>query len=1192
MGLFDKLFGKKEQKIQQDLPSYHIELHQVIIDWFNESNVDIKEFENVFFKETVDAYKSQNEWLKEKLENDEKALIDMKLYSSIIYLVYYDQRDNYIEKVLNYFLNTDNQSHTIKSYLSNSDSRMFRENESLRDITFVSKILLKLYHALYINKDVNFSYLSSITATISSMKYHSENQFQIIFNFIKQLKSNKKPFLLFSFLSIKEVNYQTGELLAESKFQLEIEKECIKSIQEYNKDNQYKLNFEMYLNFLDSVVNRTQTELWKETNYKKQKFLKPNDFEKINTFINTNSDNSNEILTHFIYHFQDHYIAHPRFCKQFLDIIIKKSNVDVDWFNFILKTKKNDNFYIANIFIPLFEKHLSQISYNSSSRIDFEQKLFFSHTEKPLDKGVNILRELCEENESKDQKELSLLKYNDVYVVLNEPYYYKSLILDKKHTVYRKLIIDLNVLFPIALKNVNKRYDYETELIGEMLINLDGKDLKIYWDNINELLQSKGEGFQLVPIPISKKIRYGTDYMEYICSLTLLNKTQFTNLVINYIPQSFSDFDTETAFKDISFVSDEIKTFNDLKEMNKSIVDDTFSSNQNWKWFRDKYIDSLSNKEKWYKLMDIILDNKGNKKPAKLWSSRIKGEVINHGENNFFSELNVLINSSRKEAFWFFEDNKQVLKAFIWIIQLFPTQNSLLILKNIIEFSYTKKPGIGPRSAVIGNIGLKVLVEINSSDSFGILNILRNKTKYQRFINAINKHLNLFKENSDEPLELLADKSIPSFGFENGVKTLKYQYFEVRFFFKGQKLSKQWIFNDKISTSIPKEIKGKYKEIEKEISEEFKSINSVFKSVKNRIRSYWINDRTWTYGQWKSFILNNELINPWIQNLVWLNETNGEAYIIMNNDLLSVNNEKIAPKNNDIISLWHPVTSNNNEIREWQKFVIDNKVNQQERQVFREFYPFSKNELSLNESPRFNDHFLSVNKLMAIANSVGWIFTYVHEDVNWPRIYLKSMNLTAHLKCDYNRNDYAIPTNGLLFTSGNTTEISYNSKLDNIIFEDIPLKLLSEVCRDIDLFISTTSIANDVDLVKNNAILGHYRNDYNYGAFSENASSKIRKTIIEAVYEKIGLNKVEFEGNFLIVKGSLNSYRINLGSGYVQTKDTREHINILGINNKAKNKIVPIKDDETLNIILAKAILLQNDSDIKNVELLEKIKKL
>jgi hypothetical protein len=510
--------------------------------------------------------------------------------------------------------------------------------------------------------------------------------------------------------------------------------------------------------------------------------------------------------------------------------------------------------------------------------------------------------------------------------------------------------------------------------------------------------------------------------------------------------------------------------------------------------------------------------------------------------------------------------------------------------------AYTKIRGIGPKSAAVGNLGMDALAKTGEMGAFGMLNLMRNKSKYSRFVKAIDKYIDKFKESSDLPEEAIADRAIPRFGFHESEKILKVSdQISAVFRFNKGKLTKKWIVNEKEMSKAPKELLAAFPNEEKEINAEFKRINTIFKDLRHRIRSYWLLDRKWTYEDWKAFIYEHPLIHPLIQGMIWQNESQETSFIIQEDALLQADAKIHKAKEEDIISLWHPIIDSEENIQTWQDYILQTKLVQPFRQVFREHYPFSATEIQMEKSPRFAHHFMLVNKLMAIANGAGWRFTYEHEGQSWPRRYLKTMDLTVHLQCDYDRSDFAIPSKDLYFTKGNTTKIAYTSvsAFEVIPFSEVPLKTLSELCRDIDLFIATSSIANDPELSIRSENYQHYRDDFHRGKFSDNASAKVRKRILTQLIPILKLDGAQFEGNYLVVSGTLNDYRINLGSGFAQIKGSQKHINLLpDIAPMKKNRKihVPIQDDETLYIILAKALFLQKDDQVTDEKLLAVLK--
>ncbi|MBK9590631.1 MAG: DUF4132 domain-containing protein [Crocinitomicaceae bacterium] len=48
--------------------------------------------------------------------------------------------------------------------------------------------------------------------------------------------------------------------------------------------------------------------------------------------------------------------------------------------------------------------------------------------------------------------------------------------------------------------------------------------------------------------------------------------------------------------------------------------------------------------------------------------------------------------------------------------------------------------------------------------------------------------------------------------------------------------------------------------------------------------------------------------------------------------------------------MWHPAIAKREEIEAWQNRILEDKIQQPERQAFREHYPFSENESRINEA--------------------------------------------------------------------------------------------------------------------------------------------------------------------------------------------------------------------------------------------------
>lgn len=920
-----------------------------------------------------------------------------------------------------------------------------------------------------------------------------------------------------------------------------------------------------------------------------------------------------------------------------IDFLLSKNEV----ISSVLKNEiRNSHLIFCYIITPLIQNISSQLDYYNLIVKKYEKLLLQRTKTEPYLDGVAFLQEIASKTEERTSdnsasesfvtklfsqknpssvqirdfnKAITLLKYSGFYYKTKmfhvETYSYltnheKS----KSLNLIKKFIDDLNVLVPVALKKVHKEILYDDDNDKIFTINYKGQDIifrsSFFVEDCNNLLSEANCPYRLVAVPLARATYHSDKVPNVLLSLVFMNQYEHENFVKAYLSDTniqewFTDneYTTYQQFESSikksknlhpTFFSQTTITFSELKnsQINKPKSDENdnlFLSDINWEWFKVKYIDELSSKEQWYEIMNVICQSPKGKKPTAAWLSSLRKEIEKLGVDKYFKELQLLLDLSLKEESWFFDVYANALKGLIWsCAYIDPNDLSLSILKKITEHSYSKIYGVGAKSTSTGNLALEALVATEKEEAFGMLNIMRNKTKYNKFVVALEKSIDKFKENSPIPEQLLADMSIPSFGFKDGKKIFEIGDCKIIISYSKKKLSKN--YEDKDGNSLkklPTQISDDYAKTVKEINAEIKQINSIFNDLSKRIKTYWLYDRIWIFSDWNKYIKSHDLIYPHIENLIWTNKTQNKDFILLDNQLLDINNKEVISNSEDEICLWHPVSNNEENINQWQNYLWINKIVQTQRQAFRENYPFSKTELDLVETPRFANHFLEVQKLMAIANNAGWIFTYAHEGVNWPRVYLKSLNITAHLLCDYDRYSFAIPTKHIYFTKDNSTKINdYKATQDfeKIKLSEIPSITLSEICRDIDLFIATTSIANNIELSEKRHEFESYRTEYHKGLFSDNANAKIRKQIIEKVAPILKLNIEKFEGNFVIFSGKNDTYKINLGSGFAQSNETQKHINLIPNTSKLKSDKktkLPIEDDETLYIILAKIMYLQ-----------------
>jgi hypothetical protein len=139
--------------------------------------------------------------------------------------------------------------------------------------------------------------------------------------------------------------------------------------------------------------------------------------------------------------------------------------------------------------------------------------------------------------------------------------------------------------------------------------------------------------------------------------------------------------------------------------------------------------------------------------------------------------------------------------------------------------------------------------------------------------------------------------------------------------------------------------------------------------------------------------------------------------------------------------------------------------------------------------------------------------------------------------------------------------------------------------RDVDLFVGVTSIGNDPDWRDRE---NHYWVDSSFGELA--AAANTRKEVLTALIPKLKIaNQLTIDGRFLIVEGRLTTYKIHLGSSNILMAPDDRYLCIVEVRS-ISTVMLPFEGDHMLSLILSKAMMLANDSKIKDETILSQIR--
>ena len=520
-----------------------------------------------------------------------------------------------------------------------------------------------------------------------------------------------------------------------------------------------------------------------------------------------------------------------------------------------------------------------------------------------------------------------------------------------------------------------------------------------------------------------------------------------------------------------------------------------------------------------------------------------------------------------------------------------------MVLANACAFDGEAIPGLGPVSQKAGNACVNVLARMSGSEPLGQLVRLGMRIKYQTAQRLIRKALEEAAERAGLSREELEEITVPDFGLDaDGGRSESVGGHRAEFSIRDTTVS----FRDpkgKVVKPLPLAVREEYAEALRRIRAAGRDVDKMVIAHRLRIERLFMTDRTIPFETWRTHYLEHPLLHDLTRRLIWRFSWEGEEHIAIPNECKFVdwNGQPVEPPTGSRVQLWHPIESDVQTTFSWRCWLEDNHVRQPFKQAHREVYVLAEAERETRvHSNRFAAHILRQHQFKALAEARGWRFDLMGmwDSHNVPCLELPQHRLAAGFHLDEGgMEDHSAHGIYLYLVSDQVRFVDAESR-QPMPLDQIPPRLFSEVMRDVDLFVSVASVGSDPSWTPGRfERLDEYWKSFSFGELSTSAQS--RRETIERLLPKLPIrDRCRLEDRFLIVEGTRATYKIHLGSGNVLMEPGSRYLCIVrGPSTKKMTSRVflPFEGDNTLSLILSKALLLAEDAKIKDPTILQQL---
>lgn len=572
------------------------------------------------------------------------------------------------------------------------------------------------------------------------------------------------------------------------------------------------------------------------------------------------------------------------------------------------------------------------------------------------------------------------------------------------------------------------------------------------------------------------------------------------------------------------------------------------------------------------------------------------------------------------------EPHANILKGLVWCGGLREDKEVARALTALALSCYRKIPLKGPREVKVGNACVTALGMMPGMEGVGQLALLKVRVKFGTAQKMIEKALEATAQRVGLRREELEEMAVPAYGLtEVGRCTENFGDFTAELIVTGSdSTSIAWFKSDgKRQQSVPAIVKEKFAAELQELRMAAKDIQRMLPAQRERIDNLFREQKSWPFAVWRERYLDHPLVGMLARRLIWEFTIGGQttAAIFFKGALVDLDLKPLKKLDDSTkVQLWHPIGKDADEIVAWRAWLDAQRIQQPFKQAHREVYLLTDAERQTRTySNRFAAHIIRQHQFNALCAARGWknkLRLMVDDEYPPAAVRLPKWGLRAEFWIKGVGEEYGVDTNDSgVFLRLTTDQVRFyrlnaaqrtahaggggyhadqEQNDEPLPLAEIPPLVFSEVMRDVDLFVGVASVGNDPTW-SDGGPEGRYRDYWQSYSFGElNASAKTRKDVLQRLVPRLKIaGQCSFEEKFLVVKGSVRSYKIHLGSGNILMAPNDQYLCIVPKQGAAEDGkvLLPFEGDRTLSVILSKAFLLANDAMIKDPSVVSQIKR-
>ena len=552
----------------------------------------------------------------------------------------------------------------------------------------------------------------------------------------------------------------------------------------------------------------------------------------------------------------------------------------------------------------------------------------------------------------------------------------------------------------------------------------------------------------------------------------------------------------------------------------------------------------------------------------------------------------------------FTKSNTTLLKGLVWMAGGYRDGTTVNLIADLCEKSMRKIPGVGPAAQAVANACLRYLEITPGTEATARLARLSTAIKQKSVQKKVAEIVAQKAEAAGITTVQLEERVVPTYGLTQGEKIVPFDDYSLHIRIDGPgRVIQTWHKPDGTPQKTKpamiagtSALKAKFDKTKAEVV----NLKKVLTAQRDRIDRLFAEDLTWPLEEVETYYVGHDLVCTVASKLIWELETDSThtAALYREGGWQDIMGKPVKTDETTQARLWHPIDHSTDTVMAWRARITALELLQPMKQAYREVYHLTDAERATGVySNRMAAHMLKQHQMATLMAARGWRYQLMGAyddglDDQWAHKTFVTTDLAAEYLIHTNWDEDNFNDAGVYLYVG-TDQLRFTRSGMPVPLDQVPVRLFSETMREADLFVGVGSVGNDPAWHDQGPTpeSRNYWQSYSFGVLDNFAET--RKQVLETLLPRLKIrDKAHIDGNFLIVDGRLNTYKIHLGSSNILMSPGDRYLCIVpGAVSKGTAVALPFEGDNRLSVILSKALMLAEDDKITASDIVRQLKR-